>query len=88
MFAVDELLAVVKTGSLLTLLGNIGVLAVFWKRISESLHKVSGKHGGKKDSDSATLLIDPGDGKLIPLSEASRGTVDAAIAALEKRRKS
>jgi hypothetical protein len=88
MGAIDELLTVVKAGSLLTLLGNIGVLAVFWKPISNSLHKLYGKPSSEMDSGSAKVLIDRGDGNPVPLAEASRGSVDAAIAALEKRRKS
>jgi hypothetical protein len=83
--SVDTLMDVVIVGSLLTLVGNIGIVAVFWKRIVAEFNHVGGKAAARGRGMRAQVLIDPGDGKPVPLDETSKAAVHAAMTALQER---
>jgi len=56
-------------------------------RLGERLRRLIAKIQHTSKTTGAKLLIDPGDGKPIPLEEAKRETILAALEAFEQRRK-
>jgi hypothetical protein len=62
-------------------------LAVHGK-FGEQLRRLTRKAEAQRKATGATILIDPGDGKHIPLTEANRETILAALAHIEQRLKS
>ena len=58
MISVDTLMDVVKVGSLLTVVGNIGILAVFWRRIAAEFDHARRKGAGRSHGVGAKVLID------------------------------
>lgn len=85
MISADTLMDVVIVGSLLTLVGNIGILAVFWKRIAAEFDHARRKGAARSHGVGAKVLIDSGDGRPVPLDKASKAAVHAAMTALEQR---
>jgi hypothetical protein len=83
--SVDTLLDVVMVGSMLTLVGNIGIFVVFWRRIAAEFSHGRGKAAARSHGVSAKVLIDSGDGRLVPFDEASKTAVHAAMTALAQR---
>jgi hypothetical protein len=83
--SVDTFMDVVIVGSLLTLVGNVGILAVFWRRIAAEFDYARRKAAARSHGVGAKVLIDSGDGRPVPLDEASKAAVHAAMTALEER---
>jgi hypothetical protein len=81
----DTLMDVVIVGSLLTLVGNIGIFVVFWRRIAAEFSHARRKGAARRHGAGAKVLIDSGDGTLVPLDDASKTAVHAAMTALEQR---
>ena len=56
-------------------------------RLGDRLQRLIAKLAPRRKTTRATVLIDPGDGKPIPLEEASREAIVAALHAIEQRLK-
>jgi hypothetical protein len=57
-------------------------------RLGERVRRLIAKAASLRKTTRADILIDPGDGKPIPLQEASRDAILAALHAVEQRLKS
>jgi len=57
-------------------------------KLAEQLRRLTGRAEAQRKATGATILIDPGDGNHIPLHEANRETILAALAQIEQRLKS
>jgi hypothetical protein len=56
--------------------------------VGERLRRLAGKAAAVRKATHAAILIDPGDGKPIPLEQASHEAILAALHAVEQRLKS
>jgi hypothetical protein len=78
----DVLLRWVEFGSYMVLVSYLALGVAYRKRIADRWHQLA----AQKRHHAATILIDTGDGKPVPLDQASKSDVAAAITALEKYR--
>jgi hypothetical protein len=53
--------------------------------LQERLRRLTGKAAAVRKATRASILIDPGDGKPIPLEEANRDAILAALKAVEQK---
>ena len=56
--------------------------------LADRLRRLIGKAAEQRKTQGARVLIDPGDGKPIPLEHANHETIRAALAAVEQKLKS
>jgi hypothetical protein len=68
------------------LLGTADILSR--SRLGDRMRRLIAKAASLRKTTRATIFIDPGDGKPIPLEEASRDAILAALHAVEQRLKS
>jgi hypothetical protein len=57
-------------------------------RLGERLRRLTAKAAPVRKTTRASIMIDPGDGKLIPLEEAKRDAILAALQAVEQKLRS
>ena len=59
-----------------------------YSEVAERLHRLTAKAEAVEQETGASILIDPGDGKPIPLHQANRETIRTALERLEQHLKS
>lgn len=64
-------------------IGTADVLAR--SRLADRLRRLTGRAASVRKTTRAAIMIDPGDGKLIPLEEAKRDAILAALQAVEQK---